>query len=191
MKTLEKMWRHLKTVCRHKYFVFRECRACGITWQGITHDLSKFSRTEFVPSAKYFQGNRSPIEAEKEDCGYSFAWLHHKGCNPHHWEFWTDFAEKDGSIITNKIPYKYVVEMICDWVSAGKAYNKDKWTQLSPLQYYNKVRSGRHFHPETEELILKFLNTIASHGLDEFHKMARCQNEYSYLRVDYEGEYVP
>lgn len=104
---------------------------------------------------------------------------------------WTDFDEEDGSIKVNKIPYEYVVEMVCDWVGAGKVYNKDKWTQLSPLQYYNKVRSGRHFHPETEELILKFLNTIASHGLDEFHKMARCQNGYSYLRVDYEGEYVP
>jgi hypothetical protein len=59
--------RHFKTICKHKAIVFRECRACGIAWQGLIHDLSKFSITEFSASAKYFQGNRSPIEAEKED----------------------------------------------------------------------------------------------------------------------------
>ena len=191
MNDLEKMWKHFKTICRHKHYVFQECRACGITWQGITHDLSKFGRIEFVPSARYFQGDRSPIEAEKEKCGYSFAWLHHKGCNPHHWEFWTDFAEADGSIITNKIPYKYVVEMICDWIGAGKAYQKEAWTTESPMIHYKKMRNGRHFHPETDALIVGFLECIKDKGLDEFHKMARSECEYVYVRIDYEGEYLP
>lgn len=191
MKTLKAFWKYFKIICKHKVAVYQECRACGITWRGITHDLSKFSRDEFISSAKYYCEDRSPHYGDAAENGYSLAWLHHKGCNKHHWEFWTDFDENDGSIKVNKIPYEYVVEMVCDWIGAGKVYNKDKWTQLSPLQYYNKVRSGRHFHLETEKLILKFLNTIASHGLDEFHKMAKCQDEYSYLRVDYEGEYVP
>ena len=191
MKTIEMAWRHFKTICRHKYYVYQECRACGITWQGIIHDLSKFSATEFIPSAKYFQGDRSPIEAEKEACGYSFAWLHHKGCNPHHWEFWTDFAEADGGVITNKIPYQYVVEMVCDWIGAGKAYQKEAWTQDSPMNHYIKMRKGRYFHPETDKLIVQFLICIKSKGLDEFHKMAKCESPYSYTRIDYEGEYVP
>ena len=59
--------KHLKTVLIHKWYVFKECVSCGIIWQGIIHDLSKFSFTEFISSAKYFQGNRSPINAEKED----------------------------------------------------------------------------------------------------------------------------
>ena len=130
---------HFKTVCRHKHYVFKECRACGIVWRGLIHDLSKFSLIEFNRSARYFQGNRSPIEAEKEYNGYSLAWLHHKGCNKHHWEFWTDFDD-DGGIIANKIPYKYVVEMVCDWVGAGKAYGKEKWTQAEPLKYFNDHR---------------------------------------------------
>ena len=188
---LKSFYKHFLTVCRHKWVVFQECRACGITWQGIKHDMSKFSWTEFGPSAKYFQGNRSPIEAEKEALGYSFAWLHHKGTNPHHWEFWTDFAEKDGHIITNKIPYNYVVEMICDWIGAGKVYMKEKWTPNSPMEHYTKMRPGRYFHPDTDELILKFLNCIKDHGLDEFHKMAKCESPYSYNRVDYEGQYIP
>ena len=170
-------WKNFKTVMNHKRVVFRECKACGITWQGLIHDLSKFSHTEFASSARYFQGTRSPIDAEKEEIGYSSAWLHHKGQNKHHWEYWTDFGKK-GEVIAYKIPYKYVVEMICDWVGAGMVYSKGKWTQSEPLDYYNKVRDGRHFNKETEELILKFLNCIKENGLEEFHKMARSQNTY-------------
>ena len=183
--------KHFLTVCRHKKVVLQECKACGMLWRGLVHDLSKFSPTEFASSAKYFQGNRSPIEAEKEDCGYSLAWLHHKGCNPHHWEFWTDFDEKDGHVIANKIPYQYVVEMICDWVGAGKVYQKERWTPESPMIHYKKMRSGRHFHPDTDALILKFLNCIKDKGLDEFHKMAKNEDGYSYVRLDYEEKYVP
>ncbi len=165
-------FRHLKTVCKHRAVVFKECRACEIAWHGLKHDLSKFSRTEFSPSAKYFQGNRSPIEAEKDDCGYSLAWQHHMGHNPHHWEYWIDFG-KNGEIIANKIPYKYVVEMICDWIGAGKVYANGKWTQDEPINYYRKVRKGRHFHPETEALILYFLRIIQDNGLESFHKFAK------------------
>ena len=174
-------WEHFKTICKHKWYVFQECKGCGITWQGVIHDLSKFSHVEFSSSAKHFQGDRSPIEAEKEDLGYSLAWLHHKGCNPHHWEYWIDFAD-DGSIIANRMPYKYVVEMVCDWVGAGKAYNQCNWTESEPLNYYNRVRKGRHFHPDTEKLILKFLNCINDKGLEEFHELARCSG-YRELEV--------
>lgn len=164
--------KHLKTICKHKWYVFKECAACGLIWQGIIHDLSKFGITEFVSSARYFQGNRSPIEAEKEATGYSLAWLHHKGHNKHHWEYWTDFNEA-GGIITNKIPKKYVVEMVCDWIGAGRAYTSNKWTVADPLNYYRKVRDGRHFNPATEELILMFLYTIKEKGLKEFHDLAK------------------
>lgn len=185
-------WRHFVTVCKHKAIVFRECRACGYTWLGIIHDLSKYGPTEFVSSAKYFQGNRSPIEIEKECCGYSLAWQHHKGHNPHHWEYWIDFGA-NGEIIANKMPYKYVVEMICDWIAAGMTYNKEKWTQDEPLNYYYKVRAGRYFHPDTEKLIVTFLEAIRDGGLDEFHKAARsyATSKYAYLYVDYCGIYCP
>ena len=81
--------------------------------------------------------------------------------------------------------------MICDWIGAGMVYSGEKWTQEEPLAYYEKVRAGRHFHPDTEALILRFLNCIKEKGPDEFHRMARCEPPYSYLRVDYNGEYVP
>ena len=170
------MWRHFMTVCKHRWYVFKECAACGIWWQGITHDMSKFSRAEFIPSAKHFQGHRSPIEAEKEEDGYSAAWMHHKGRNPHHWEYWIDFNDK-GEIIANKIPYKYVVEMVCDWIGAGKAYSGEKWTKKSPYEYYLAHRAGRHFHPDTECMLVAMLERIYDHGLDSFHEWARLKRE--------------
>ena len=180
-------WEHFKTVCKHMAVVYQECKACGITWQGIVHDLSKFSPIEFSASAKHFQGNRSPIEAEKEDCGYSMAWLHHKGVNKHHWEWWTDFDD-NGQIIANKIPSQYVVEMICDWVGAGKVYSNEKWTQDEPLNYFYKVRKGRYFHPETEKLIVYLLEIIRDKGLEEFHRVC-CQGYH--VLTDYDGLYIP
>lgn len=175
------IWKHFKTICKHKAVVFKECKACGIAWQGLTHDLSKFNHTEFIASARYFQGDRSPIEAEKETVGYSVAWNHHKGHNPHHWEYWTDFGE-DGEVIAQKIPYKYVVEMVCDWIGAGKVYAGREWKQSDPIDYYNKFRNSRYFHPKTENLIVSFLETIRDKGLDGFHSMARYD---VYLYVDY------
>lgn len=169
---MNKYLMHLKTICKHKYYVFNECRKCGITWQGIVHDLSKFGPVEFISSAKYFQGDRSPIEAEKEAICYSRAWLHHKGHNKHHWEYWTDFDD-EGNLIANKMPYKYVIEMICDFVGAGKAYSSDKWTPEEPLNYWNKVRKGRYFHPHTDRLAGFLLDVIATEGLKKFHSFAK------------------
>lgn len=168
-----KRWKHFATVWKHKRVVYQECKACGIWWQGIVHDLSKFSPAEFGPSARYFQGNRSPIEAEKEAIGYSDAWLHHKGRNKHHWEYWCDYDNDTGAVFPHKIPVKYVIEMLCDWIGAGMVYSGETWTQASPLEYYNKVRAGRHFHPETEELIVKLLEVIRDDGLEKFHSVCR------------------
>lgn len=184
-------WKHFKTVCKHKRIVYQECKACGIRFQGIVHDLSKFGISEFGASARYFQGDRSPLEKEKAEKGYSAAWLHHKGHNPHHWEYWTDFDET-GDIVCAKIPYRYVLEMVCDWIGAGKAYSGEKWTESSPLEYFWKVHAGRHFHPETEKLVVAFLECIRDKGLEEFHKMARSEGDYAYTWSDYElPGYVP
>lgn len=180
-------WEHFKTICRHKAIVYRECKACGIMWKGIMHDLSKFSPSEFVPSARHFQGNRSPIEKEKEETGYSKAWLHHKGHNPHHWEYWIDFGS-NGEIIANKIPSDYVIEMVCDWIGAGKVYSNDAWEQDEPLNYFKRVRTGRHFHQETEKLLVRLLEIIKDNGLETFHRI--CRERYP-LFTDYEGLYIP
>ena len=177
---MKKYFKYLKQVLLHKKYVFEECRACGILWQGITHDLSKFSKDEFIPYSKYFMEDK-----EKNKEVFIKAWMHHKGNNPHHWEYWIDYDE-NGNIVANKMPYNYVVEMVCDWIGAGKAYEK-RWNTNSPFEYYNKVRSGRHFHPETEKLVLLFLNCVRFHGLKQFHKLAKGEIDNGSAKKKYEG----
>ena len=168
-----KAWQHFCTITNHKILVMKNCFRVGLYRQGLLHDMSKYMPSEFLVGCRYYQGTRSPNNAEREITGCSTAWLHHKGHNPHHWEYWTDFDEWDGHVIANKIPYRYVVEMVCDWIGAGMVYSQDKWTQSEPLAYYDKVRKGRHFHEETEILLRFFLEVIKDYGLNNFYKVAR------------------
>ena len=123
------IFKHLKTICKHKAIVCLECMKCGFIWRGLMHDNSKLGLTEFLPSAKYFEGNKN---TEKVRNGYYLAWLHHRGHNPHHWEYWIEF-DREGKVIANKIPYEYVVEMVCDWVGAGIVYSKGKCEYDEPF----------------------------------------------------------
>ena len=121
---MNKFFGHLKTVMIHKYWVFHYCCKIGMPIVGLTHDLSKFSPIEFWESVKYYNGKVSPIVMCKKDKGYSEAWQHHKGRNPHHYEYWIDNLDKGGVPI--KMPYRYAAELICDYLAAGKAYNRNK-----------------------------------------------------------------
>lgn len=143
---------HLKTILVHKYWVFHYCRKLGIPWQGITHDLSKFSPTEFWESIKYYQGGKaSPIPACKADKGYSLAWQHHKGHNPHHYEYWTDNYDLGTTCI--KIPYKYVLELVADYLAAGRTYQGKEFTFKGEFEWWQKVKDTKHMHPDTKDLI--------------------------------------
>ena len=85
-------WGHLKTVHHHRALVRKYCFRLGLYWQGLTHDLSKYSPVEFWAGVKYFQGTRSPNDAQRREQGYSASWMHHKGRNRHHFEYWTDYT---------------------------------------------------------------------------------------------------
>lgn len=126
------IYRHLKTIIRHKYFVSKECFKMGLYWQGIVHDLSKFSYIEFSESIKYYKGTSSPIDEAKRIKGYSEAWLHHAGRNKHHWQYWVDF--KDGKPFPLEIPDKYIKEIFCDMVGASKSYGTN-----NPYEYFKKT----------------------------------------------------
>lgn len=152
MNNLKKYIKHFNTITKHKIEVFKECKKMGITWQGIVHDLSKYSILEFFTSAKYFQGDRSPIDAEKEANGYSLAWANHKAKNKHHWQYWVDW-DSSGRNMPMKIPKKYIKEMICDWVGAGKIYGNGKWNNSEPLEYWNRKQSTFIMHEDTKYII--------------------------------------
>lgn len=107
-----KIWKHFCTITHHKYLVMKNCFKVGLYRQGLLHDMSKYSPAEFWVGCRYFQGNRSPNNAEREEKGYSSAWLHHKGRNKHHYEYWIDYGLEGEPMLTGmKMPKKYVVEM--------------------------------------------------------------------------------
>ncbi len=160
MNSFRKFIGHLRTVLIHRYWVFVFCMKAGIPIAGITHDLSKFSYKEFWEGVKYYQGNRSPIDACKEENEYSAAWLHHKGRNPHHYEYWQDNFDNGGEPL--KMPYRYAMELICDYLAAGKVYMKDKFTYQAEYDWW-KVKRCKNIsmHKHTELFIEEMLSKMA------------------------------
>lgn len=164
------MWKfkeHFLTIVHHKRLVMQGCFKVGLYWQGLTHDLSKFSLAEFPMGAKYYQGNKSPNVAERKDRGYSSAWLHHKGRNKHHLEYWRDYDENNGGEMSGmKMPGRYVAEMFWDRVAANKTYKKEDYKPSDPWEYYKKGKSRKLMHPETAELLEKMLKILKYKGED-------------------------
>ena len=164
-----KVWKHFKTVTYHRYLVMKGCFKVGLYKQGLLHDLSKYSPSEFLVGAKYYQGNRSPNNAEREAIGYSSAWLHHKGRNRHHYEYWIYYSTKEiaGGMVPAPMPVKYVAEMLMDRIAACKVYNGAQYTDAAPLAYYSKGRENAFIHPQTKELLERLLNMLAEKGENE------------------------
>lgn len=163
MKALE----HLRTINHHKMLVMRNCFKVGLYRQGILHDMSKYSPTEFLVGCKYYQGTRSPNNAEREATGYSVAWLHHKGRNKHHYEYWIDYSMKpEEGIVGLKMPMRYVIEMFMDRIAASKTYCGEKYQDTYPLAYYEKgaAKLGKMIHPATAELLHELLKMLAEQG---------------------------
>ena len=158
---------HFMTVTRHRHAVIRHAAKAGILWQGLMHDLSKYSPTEFIPGVKYFMGDRSPNEMERELFGYSSAWLHHKGRNKHHFEHWTDYNPVERRVMPVKMPVRYVAEMFCDRVAASKIYQGKKYTDSQPFEYFDRGRTRRFIDEETSELLESWLLMLKEKGEDE------------------------
>ena len=154
-KNMSNYINHLNTVLTHKKYVFKYCKMAGIPWRGIKHDLSKFTPIEFIESAHYWTGNRSPIDNCKDVNGFSKAWQHHKGHNTHHWEYWIDDI-KDGGVGHPKallMPYEDTVELLCDYLGAGAAYMKDKFNAENELNWWLKKREEVLMHPAVKSFI--------------------------------------
>ena len=158
-------WAHLRTVCRHRSLVRRYCFRLGLYWQGLTHDLSKFSPVEFWAGVKYYQGSRSPNDAQRREKGYSAAWLHHKGRNRHHFEYWTDYG--DDGIVGVEMPPKYLAEMFCDRLAASRVYRGDAFTEEDPYRFFLRGKGRRLLlHPATSDRLEKILLLYRDEGED-------------------------
>lgn len=169
------LFRHLKTVLKHKWVVFKLCVRAGIPWQGLIHDLSKFSITELKESVKYYTGKRSPLAIVKEEKGYSEAWLHHKGHNKHHYQYWFDYEAPNS---TPMMPYKYIVELICDSFAAGIVYQGKDWTKEYQLSYWNRTKVRAKIPQELMNLLDEVYQTVADEGLKSVIKSKRLKAIY-------------
>ncbi len=161
-----KFLRHLNTVLMHKKYVCHYCFMCGLYYQGIVHDLSKFSPVEFFESVKYYNGKISPINVCKEQNEYSLAWFHHRGRNKHHWEYWYDRFEKGGHAC--KIPWKYVLEMVCDFLGAGVAYSGglNKFDMENEYKWWQEKRKLAKLHPDTLKVIDILMDSMYHDGVE-------------------------
>lgn len=183
-------WKHFCTITHHKNLVMAGCFKIGLYKQGLLHDLSKYSSTEFLVGCKYYQGNMSPNNAERKDKGYSLAWLHHKGRNKHHLEYWIDYGvsnengEEHRGMVGMKMPVRYVCEMFIDRISASKNYQKEQYTDHSALDYFLKGKDHYLIHPDTEALLWYLLLMLAKRG--EKDTFAFVKNEVLKGKVPYE-----
>ena len=166
MNGFQKFWGHLSTVTRHRHRVIAHCARAGILWQGLRHDLSKYSPTEFWQGVKFFDGTHSPTEDERRTLGYSLAWMHHKGRNRHHWEYWTDYSMAQMRYVPVPMPRRYMAEMICDRIAASKIYNGERYTDACPLAYLQRGKMHDHMHPDTQALLARFLTQLRDEGED-------------------------
>lgn len=171
-------FKHFITITKHRHAVIRHCRKAGILYQGLFHDLSKYTPAEFVPGAKYYQGYRSPNDMERKHFGYSSAWLHHKGRNKHHFEYWTDYDPETRLYGPVKMPIKYVKEMFCDRVAASKIYQGEKYTDSHPIEYFLGGKGKRIIHKETSDLIEKLLTMLSQQGEEKTFEYIRNLKDY-------------
>ena len=162
------IWGHFKTITAHKLLVMKYCFKIGLYKQGLLHDLSKYAPSEFLVGARYYLGTRSPNNAEREDTGVSTAWMHHKGRNKHHFEYWVDYGiGAEHAIEGMPMPRKYIAEMVMDRISASYNYHPDTYTDNAPLEYYNKSKDELWFiHEDTKEQLEYLLKMLAKKGED-------------------------
>ena len=169
---------HFKTITKHRNLVCRYCFRLGLYRQGLLHDLSKYSPSEFLRGAKFYQGDRSPNDAERRETGVSMAWLHHKGRNKHHLEYWIDYCfYEDGTVRMGgyPMPMRYIAEMFCDRVAACKVYMKDAYTDASAYEYYMRSKDHVMIHPETSAELEKMLLVLKEQGEEKAFAYVRKQ----------------
>lgn len=179
---MKNLIKHLKTINIHRKFVRKACFKMGILWQGLLHDLSKYSITEML-ICKYYTGKRSPHQNARDILGYSPSWIHHYHTNKHHHMFWIDETET-GELIPMKMPYKYVIESFCDMLGASKAYNKENWKPEMLLYYWEtKCIGKRIMHEDSIKLIDTLIRKLNELGEEAFFTWYK-KNKFS-LRFNY------
>lgn len=165
--------KHFITITRHRHQVMLECFRVGLIRQGLAHDLSKYSPTEFWQGAKYYQGSRSPNARAREVEGWSTAWMHHKGRNKHHYEYWTDIRPGKTEYEAVPMPIRYMVESVMDRIAACKIYRGKDYRDGDALDYLLRVPERLHMHPDTLRQLVFLLTVLRDHGEAVLYRLIR------------------
>ena len=173
--------KHIRLITYHKWLVFKLCLKIGEPLRGFLHDFSKYTPTEFFESVKYYTGTHSPITEARKDKGYSEAWLHHKGRNKHHAEYWYDMSAPEKTPV---MPYKYAAEMLCDKLAAGMAYEGKNWTKEYELEYWNKEKDFISVNPKIKKFITAMLEEVAKDGIDKPLTKKNVKEKYKKYCID-------
>lgn len=166
-------WKHFSTITAHRWRVMWGCFRVGLYWQGLTHDLSKYAPVEFLQGAKFYQGTRSPNGAEREAKGYSEAWMHHKGRNRHHYEYWTDIDRQTGHYAPVPMPRRYLAEMVMDRRAACMTYQGKSYRPGAELEYLLRSHERLEMHPETLRQLEFLLTMLKDRGETETFRYIR------------------
>ncbi len=168
MSFLQRLKGHFHTVCTHKRYVAEGCFKLGLYRQGILHDLSKFTPLEFGTGVRYYDGHRSPNAVERMvNDGCSESWLHHKGRNKHHFEYWIDYSSFPGrEVYGNKMPMRYLAEMVCDRRAACIAYNGKEYRPAMAWEHYCLTKDFSVMHKDTRLVLEKCLCLMRDEGED-------------------------
>ena len=170
MKYIQNAKLHLKTIGNHRKLVREGCFKLGLYWQGLTHDLSKYTWPELRIGIKYYLDGQSPHNGERKVLGYSTAWLHHKGRNKHHAEYWIDYTigpTENRHVAGMRMPVKYLVEMFVDRISASKNYHGAQYKDSDALEYYEKRKEYMLIDDHSRKQLEILLHMLAEKGEEE------------------------
>lgn len=171
--------KHFRTITKHRHKVIAHCFRVGIGFQGLFHDLSKYSPIEFISGAKHYTGKYSPHVNERKLYGHSLAWMHHKGRNRHHYEYWTDVDINTNMYAPVEMPTNYLAEMFCDRVAASKIYQGKNYTDASAYDYFMKGNAKDTMHKNTSKKLCEWLTLLKDEGEEvAFSEIKSCVKEY-------------
>lgn len=126
-----------------------------------THDVSKWSPEEYIPSIWFTwkrkleqEGKSFEIPSEMKE-KINEAWIHHYTHNDHHPEYFCEPHTRTSPILVNNMGKQQMIEMVCDLGAMSQEFNN------SLLKWINDVTFKKyHFDDLHKMFILKIAKLI-------------------------------
>jgi len=156
---MKKYFQYAWYLIKHKWYVGLECWREGLYQRAFTHDLSKLLLSEWFSYMNYFYGKTpsyySDFHIPGRNLAFDTAWLKHIHRNDHHWQYWI-LRQDDGEKISLPMPNKCRIEMVCDWIGAGKAQghlskNGDRYGEVR--EWYRKNSNKMQLNSGTRKWV--------------------------------------